>query len=83
MPARTPPATTSPEPSLADPLWTLAEFAAYVRKPLPTVRRWRHSGDGPVMVRLGTEVRVRPHRVREWLDELERQEQEQAARRTA
>lgn len=81
---RIPPATLSPEPRLDDPLWTLEDLAAYFQVPLGTVRRWRHDRTGPQTVRVGNHVRARPHRVRQYLDELEQQERdEQTGRRPA
>lgn len=49
------------------------EVAERYRVPLATVRKWRHEGTGPAGVRFGRHVRYS-------LSELERWEQEQAAK---
>ncbi|MBI4515349.1 MAG: helix-turn-helix domain-containing protein [Deltaproteobacteria bacterium] len=56
----------------AAPLLTETELAERIRIAVPTLRRWRWSGDGPPFVRVGRCVRYDPAHVRTWLDERTR-----------
>lgn len=46
----------------------LPEVAALINVPLGTLRRWRHSGDGPPTWKLGARVVAYEDEVLDWLD---------------
>jgi predicted DNA-binding transcriptional regulator AlpA len=56
----------------APDLLTTKELAAYLRKPVATVRGWRYRKVGPVGFRLGREVVYRRAAVNAWLAEREK-----------
>ena len=60
----------------ADPLWGFEDLSAYVGIPVPTLRRWRSSGQGPRGIRMGKHVRFRRSECIRW---VEAQELEQAS----
>ena len=51
------------------PLLTTAELAAYLKKPVDTVRDWRYQGTGPAYIKVGQAVRYRQDAVEAWLEE--------------
>ncbi|QXE36944.1 helix-turn-helix domain-containing protein [Streptomyces sp. GMY02] len=53
-------------------LLTTSEVAAYLRKPVATVRGWRYRKVGPIGFRLGRDVVYRRTAVDAWLAERER-----------
>jgi predicted DNA-binding transcriptional regulator AlpA len=55
----------------APDLLTTKELAAYLRKPVATVRGWRYRKVGPTGFRLGREVVYRRSAVDAWLAERE------------
>ena len=55
----------------APDLLTTKELAAYLRKPVATVRGWRYRKVGPAGFRLGREVVYRRSAVDAWLTERE------------
>lgn len=55
----------------APDLLTTKELAAYLRKPVATVRGWRYRKVGPTGFRLGREVVYRRSAVEAWLAERE------------
>lgn len=56
----------------APDLLTTHELAAYLRKPIATVRGWRYRKVGPTGFRLGRSVVYRRTVVDSWLAERER-----------
>lgn len=56
----------------APDLLTTNELAAYLRKPIATVRGWRYRKVGPTGFRLGRSVVYRRAVVDSWLAERER-----------
>lgn len=50
--------------NLQDSRW----LAAHLGVPLATVRKWRHLGIGPPVIKLGRLVRYRPSEVDAWVD---------------
>lgn len=55
-----------PEPSPAEPLWTLHEVATYLKVHPKTVRRWLKCRALPC-VRVGTRIRFDPSDVALWV----------------
>ncbi|MGV9755396.1 helix-turn-helix transcriptional regulator [Streptomyces tricolor] len=53
-------------------LLTTKELAAYLRKPIATVRGWRYRKVGPAGFRLGRNIVYRREAVDAWLAERER-----------
>ncbi|MFC7842527.1 helix-turn-helix transcriptional regulator [Streptomyces sp. NPDC057382] len=53
-------------------LLTTKELAAYLRKPVATVRGWRYRKTGPTGFKLGRDVVYRRSVVEAWLAERER-----------
>jgi predicted DNA-binding transcriptional regulator AlpA len=51
-----------------DRLLTITEVADLVRKPVATMRWWRHIGIGPHGFKIGRDVRYRLSDVRAWTD---------------
>lgn len=51
------------------PLASLDEVAAYLGKPVQTLRAWRHRGVGPKSFKVGTTVRYRWQDVDDWLEQ--------------
>lgn len=51
-----------------EPLWGIAEVAAYLNVPQRTLYQWRHRGYGPPGRRVGRHVRYDPAAVRRWFD---------------
>ena len=49
-------------------LLTMEEVAAYVRRPLATVRYWRYQGTGPKSARVGGRILYRRADVEAWVD---------------
>jgi len=56
----------------APDLLTTKELAAYLRKPVATVRGWRYRNVGPAGFRLGREVVYRRTAIDTWLAEREK-----------
>lgn len=54
------------------PYWTVKETAAFLRRPVGTLRQWRHAGRGPRSVRLEGRVVYRRDEVMAWAQEQER-----------
>ena len=52
-----------------DRLLTITEVADLVRKPVATMRWWRHIGEGPHSFKIGRDVRYRLSDVRAWIDQ--------------
>ena len=50
-------------------LWTAEETAAFLRRPLKTLYRWRYVGKGPTALKVGRSLLYRADDVRAWLDE--------------
>lgn len=48
-------------------LLTIEEVATRLRTPVPTLRYWRHKGEGPRSFRLGRRVMYRSEDVEEWV----------------
>ena len=48
---------------------TIVEAALLLRKPVSTLRWWRHRGIGPRSFKLGRTVRYRRHDVLRWLSQ--------------
>lgn len=61
----------APDP---DALLTTAEVAALVRRPVGTIRQWRHNGRGPKGFRLAGSVVYRRSAVEAWIRQCEREE---------
>ncbi|MEV6219817.1 helix-turn-helix domain-containing protein [Nocardia sp. NPDC051833] len=53
------------------PLWTIADLAAYLKVPEQTIYDWRVKGFGPKAVRMGKSLRWRPAAVEAWIESLE------------
>jgi predicted DNA-binding transcriptional regulator AlpA len=51
-----------------DRLLTITEVADLLRKPVATLRWWRHVGIGPYSFKIGRDVRYRESDVRAWID---------------
>jgi hypothetical protein len=49
-----------------EPLWTVQDVAAYLRKPVGTLYQWRHRRIGPPVSKVGRHLRYDPAAVREW-----------------
>lgn len=47
----------------------IEEVAVMLRRPLETVRRWRRTGEGPPMFRLGGRVMAYRDEVERWVEE--------------
>jgi excisionase family DNA binding protein len=52
-----------------EPLWTVAEVAAYLGVPPATLYQWRYRRTGPRASRVGRHLRYDPADVRAWLAE--------------
>jgi predicted DNA-binding transcriptional regulator AlpA len=50
-------------------LWTAEETAAYLRRPLKTLYRWRYVGKGPRALKVGRSLLYKAEEVRAWVDE--------------
>ena len=59
-----------------DRLLTISEVADLLRKPVATLRWWRHVGTGPRSFKVGRGVRYRASDVHGWVDQ---QRDEQSA----
>lgn len=46
----------------------MEEVAQIIRRPVATLRYWRHQGTGPKSFKLGRRVMYRAEDVRAWLD---------------
>lgn len=56
----------------SDPMFlTVQEVAEMLRVSPATVRAWIAQGEGPPAVRFGKQIRYRPERVMEWVEEQE------------
>lgn len=53
-------------------IMTTAEVAALLRRPVGTLRYWRHRGEGPASFRVGGSIVYDRAEVRRWLDEQRR-----------
>jgi predicted DNA-binding transcriptional regulator AlpA len=53
-----------------DPLLTVDEVAAWIRKPKATLYAWRSRGLGPPAIRVGNTLRYRRSDIELWLSEL-------------
>lgn len=51
-------------------LLTEKDVARIVNLSLPTLRRWRAAGEGPLFVKIGSAVRYRDQDVAQWLADL-------------
>ncbi|MFI1994589.1 helix-turn-helix transcriptional regulator [Actinoplanes sp. NPDC020271] len=51
-----------------DPLLTLDDVAAWLRKPKHTLYAWHSRGKGPRAIRVGRTLRYRRSEVERWLD---------------
>lgn len=58
----------APERHLPDPLMTIDEVSAFIRKPKKTLYVWRGNGKGPRAMKLGGDLRYRLSDVEAWLD---------------
>lgn len=61
---------------VADPIWTTAATASYLRRPEGTLRQWRQRGFGPKGFRVGGLLMYRRSEVLRWLAEQELAESE-------
>jgi len=52
-----------------DRLLTITEVADLLRKPVATLRWWRHNRTGPRSFKVGRDVRYRLSEVHAWIDE--------------
>lgn len=52
-----------------DPLLTIDEVAAWIRKPKATLYSWRSRGLGPPAIRVGNMLRYRRSEVEQWLED--------------
>lgn len=52
-----------------DRLLTITEAADLLRKPVATLRWWRHTNTGPRSFKIGRDVRYRLSEVHAWIDE--------------
>ena len=52
-----------------DRLLTITEVAELLRKPVATLRWWRHTNTGPHSFKIGRDVRYRQSDVHAWLDQ--------------
>lgn len=52
-----------------DRLLTITEVADLLRKPVATMRWWRHLGIGPHSFTIGRDVRYRMSDVHAWIDQ--------------
>lgn len=59
---------THPEGNAVDKLLTIDEVAERLRKPVATLRYWRHIGAGPSSAKFGRDVRYREADVQAWID---------------
>jgi len=58
----------------AGAVWlTTAEVAERLKVSVPTVKRWRREGIGPLWHRAGRQIRYRPAEVDRWVEEDGRQ----------
>ncbi|SOC57176.1 DNA binding domain-containing protein, excisionase family [Ornithinimicrobium cerasi] len=56
----------------ADPMFlTVQEVAELLRVSPATVRAWIAKGEGPPAMRFGKQIRYRPERVMEWVEQQE------------
>lgn len=60
-------AVTGPEPAFL----TVQEVADLLRVSPGTIRAWIAKGEGPPMMRFGKQIRYRPERVMEWVEQQE------------
>ncbi|MGI8946671.1 MAG: helix-turn-helix domain-containing protein [Ornithinimicrobium sp.] len=51
---------------------TVQEVADLLRVSPGTARAWAAKGEGPPSIRLGKQIRYRPEKVEEWVQEQER-----------
>lgn len=54
-------------------LYTLAEVAQRIKRPVATVRYWRTIGFGPRMFTIGNRVMCRAAELERWIEEQEAQ----------
>lgn len=59
--------TGPPEPAFL----TVQEVADLLRVSPGTIRAWIAKGEGPPMMRFGKQIRYRPERVMEWVEQQE------------
>lgn len=52
-----------------DALLTIDELATELKRPVATLRWWRHNGDGPLSAIIGGRITYRRSDVQKWLDE--------------
>ena len=50
-----------------DPLWRTTEAAAYIGRPVGTLRQWRHKGIGPPCFKVEGLIMYRKSAVEAWL----------------
>ena len=50
-------------------LWTVAETAAYLRRPVKTLYQWRYRGVGPTAHKVGRALLYKADEVHAWLDQ--------------
>jgi excisionase family DNA binding protein len=65
-----------PAPETSDPLWDMDEVSTYLKVPKRTLYRWRTHNYGPRGIRVGRHVRYRQSAVIEWVDRMERSDDE-------
>ena len=61
--------TRPSEPWVPDPLLTIDEVVAWIRKPKATLYSWRSRGQGPPAIRVGNGLRYRRSDVEQWLED--------------
>lgn len=52
-----------------DPLLTIDELGGRLKKPVATLRYWRHIGFGPPSAKFGRDLRYRESDVQAWIDD--------------
>ncbi|RSN12279.1 excisionase [Streptomyces sp. WAC 05977] len=52
-----------------DPLWSVEDFADYLRVPVKTLHQWKWLGEGPPVRKIGRHLRYDPTKVRAWVAE--------------
>ncbi|MFI6078896.1 helix-turn-helix transcriptional regulator [Actinoplanes sp. NPDC051343] len=60
--------TRAPERWVPDPLLTIDEVVAWIRKPKATLYSWHSRGQGPPAIRVGNVLRYRRSDVEQWLE---------------
>ena len=64
----------SAAPSTPQKLMDINDLADYLGIPVPTIRKWRYEGKGPIGVKIGKYVRWHPDEVERWLTQLGREQ---------